>query len=166
LYSAGTARLAPLALADEEAWRVSYEVNVVGPAMVCQAALDHLAPDGMVAFLSSEAADETRWGMGTYAASKAALDTAVRHWRHEHPERRFQRIVMGATMPTDFGNNFTDADLLTVALQRWEQTGIAMTVMETTDVGLHLAELLAVVLAHPEIDVPDLVLDPRGQPWP
>ncbi len=165
LYSAGTARLAPLALADEEAWRVSYDVNVVGPAMVCQAALEHLSPDGLIGFLSSEAAHETRWGMGTYAASKAALDTAVRHWRHEHPDRRFSRIIMGATMPTEFGNNFTDADLLTTALERWEQSGIAPTVMETSDVGQHLAELLAVVLAHPEIDVPDLYLDVWGQPW-
>ena len=36
-----------------------------------------------------------------------------------------------------------------------------MTAMETSDVGQNLAELLGVVLAHPEIDVPDLFLDAR-----
>ena len=105
--------------------------------------------------------DEPEEGLGTYAASKAALDTAIHYWRHEHPDRRFSRIVIGATMPTDFGNNFTDVELLTEALERWAGTGIPMTAMETSDVGQHLAELMAVVLAHPEIDVPDLFLDAR-----
>jgi hypothetical protein len=36
-----------------------------------------------------------------------------------------------------------------------------MTAMETSDVGQHLAEMVGVVLAHPEIDVPDLYLDAR-----
>lgn len=161
LYSAGTAVLAPLGRADAEAWRRSYEVNVVGPALIAQAAVPHMSAEGMIAFLSSEAVHEFRWGMGTYAASKAALDTAIRYWRNEHPDRRFARIVIGATMPTDFGNNFTDVELLTEALERWAGSGIAMTTMETSDVGQHLAELLGVVLAHPEIDVPDLYLDAR-----
>ena len=161
LYTAGAARLAPLESADADAWRVSYDVNVVGPALVAQAALPHMTRDGLIAFLSSEGVHEFRWGLGTYAASKAALDTTITYWRNEHPGRRFSRIVIGATMPTDFGNNFTDVDLLTVALERWMNSGIAMTAMETSDVGQNLAELLGVVLAHPEIDVPDLFLDAR-----
>lgn len=161
LYTAGTAVLAPLGRADADAWRSSYEVNVVGPAMVARAAVPHLSTAGLVGFLSSEAVHELRWGMGTYAATKSALDTAIRYWRHEHPDRRFARIVVGATMPTEFGANFTDAELLTEALERWAGSGISMTAMETSDVGQHLAELLAVVLAHPEIDVPDLYLDAR-----
>jgi len=161
LYTAGTAVLAPLGRADADAWRRSYEVNVVGPALIAQAAVAHMSDAGVIGFLSSEAVHEFRWGMGTYAASKAALDTAIRYWRNEHPDRRFSRIVVGATMPTDFGNNFTDVELLTEALERWAGSGIPMTAMETTDVGQHLAELMAVVLAHPEIDVPDLYLDAR-----
>jgi NADP-dependent 3-hydroxy acid dehydrogenase YdfG len=161
LYTAGTAVLAPMARAGAEAWRRSYEVNVVGPALVAQAAVPHMATGGFVGFLSSESVHEFRWGLGTYAASKAALDTAIHYWRHEHPDRRFSRIVIGATMPTDFGNNFTDVELLTEALEKWAGTGIPMTAMETSDVGQHLAELMAVVLAHPEIDVPDLYLDAR-----
>ncbi len=161
LYSAGTAVLAPLGRADAEAWRSSYEVNVVGPALVAQAAVGHLSDEGLIAFLSSESVHEFRWGLGTYAASKAALNTAIQYWRNEHPDRRFSRVIIGATMPTDFGNNFTDPELLTEALERWSSSGIAMTAMETSDVGRHLAELMGVVLAHPEIDVPDLYLDAR-----
>ena len=161
LYTAGTAVLSPLRDAGADAWRTSYEVNVVGPAMVAQAAVPHMSNEGMVAFLSSEAVHEFRWGMGTYAASKAALDVAITYWRNEHPDRRFSRIVIGATMPTEFGNNFTDMDVLTEALGKWAESGIPMTAMETSDVGLHLAELMGVVLAHPEIDLPDLYLDAR-----
>jgi NAD(P)-dependent dehydrogenase (short-subunit alcohol dehydrogenase family) len=129
--------------------------------MVAQAAVPHMSNEGMIAFLSSEAVHEFRWGMGTYAASKAALDVAITYWRNEHPDRRFSRIVIGATMPTEFGNNFTDMDVLTEALGKWAESGIPMTAMETSDVGLHLAELMGVVLAHPEIDLPDLYLDAR-----
>jgi NAD(P)-dependent dehydrogenase (short-subunit alcohol dehydrogenase family) len=161
LYSAGTAVLAPLVSAGADAWRASYEVNVVGPALVAQAAVPHMSTEGMVAFISSEAVHEYRWGMGTYAASKAALDTAIKYWRNEHTDRRFCRIVMGATMPTDFGNNFVDPELLNTALEKWMADGLTMTAMDTSDVGQHLAELMGVVLAHPEIDVPDLYLDAR-----
>jgi NAD(P)-dependent dehydrogenase (short-subunit alcohol dehydrogenase family) len=162
LYTAGAGALGPIAEADPAVWRRVYDVNVVGPTLVCGAALPALAPDGLVAFMSSEATGETRWGMSAYAASKAALDTAIRFWRHEHPERRFQRIVMGATQPTDFAQGW-DMTLVTTCLDHWTRAGIPMTMMETDDVGRQLAEVLGVVLAHPGIDVPDLRLAPRGE---
>jgi NAD(P)-dependent dehydrogenase (short-subunit alcohol dehydrogenase family) len=164
LYTAGSGTLAPIAVADPEAWRHEYEVNVIGPTLVCAAALPVLAPDGLISFMSSEAASETRWGLSSYSASKSALDTAIRFWRHEHPDRRFQRVVMGATMPTEFGVGF-GAELLDTAIDHWMASGVAMTVMETDDVGRQLAEVLGVILSHPGIDVPDLYLDPRGQAW-
>ncbi len=162
VYAAGVGTLAPIAQADATAWRRDYEVNVIGPTLVCGAALPLLSADGLVAFISSEASAETRWGLSSYSASKSALDATIRFWRAEHPERRFQRIIMGATIPTEFGAGF-GADVLDVAIPRWMSSGVAMTAMETDDVGRHLAEILAVILAHPAIDVPDLCLDPRGQ---
>jgi NAD(P)-dependent dehydrogenase (short-subunit alcohol dehydrogenase family) len=165
LYAAGTAVLRPLGSAEADDYRLAHEVNVIGPAMVAQAALGVLSPDGLLSFISSESAAEVRWGMAAYASSKAALDTAIRYWRHEHPERRFQRVIMGATMPTGFIDLMGASEHLGTAMERWASTGIQMTVMETTDVGRHLAEVLAVVLAHPDIDVPDLYLDPRGASW-
>ncbi|MGP0030475.1 MAG: SDR family oxidoreductase [Acidimicrobiales bacterium] len=164
VYAAGAGTMAPILAADPEAWRVDHAVNVLGPTLVCATALPLLSPDGLLTFVSSESASETRWGMSSYASSKAALDATIRAWRLEHPERRFQRIVMGATMPTDFGLDF-DPDTLGTALERWVASGTSMTAMETDDVGRHLAEFLAVMLAHPAIDVPDVRLAPRGQAW-
>jgi NAD(P)-dependent dehydrogenase (short-subunit alcohol dehydrogenase family) len=164
-HAAGAGTMARIADADPAAWARDYAVNVIGPTRITAAALPHLAPDALVTFLSSESTGETRWGMSAYTASKAALDATIRSWRVEHPERRFQRIVMGATMPTDFGTGFGE-EVLTTAFDRWAAAGVSMTSMETDDVGRHLAETLAVLLAHPDIDVPDLCLDPRGEPWP
>ncbi len=165
VYAAGTGTLARLEDADPDAWQRDYAVNVIGPTLVCGAALAALAPDGLVSFISSEAVTETRWGLSSYAASKAALDATIRSWRVEHPERRFQRIVMGATVGTDFGLGF-DMGLITAGLDRWSAAGVSMTMMDADDVGQQLTEVYAVLLAHPEIDVPDLCLDPRGVPWP
>ena len=58
-----------------------------------------------------------------------------------------------------------DGEVLGTAFERWMASGISMTAMETDDVGRHLSEVLAVLLAHPQIDVPDLTYDPRGEPW-
>jgi NAD(P)-dependent dehydrogenase (short-subunit alcohol dehydrogenase family) len=165
LHSAGAGTLARIEEADADAWRRDYAVNALAPTLITAAALPHLAPDAVVAFLSSESTTETRWGMSAYTSSKAALEATIRSWRVEHPERRFLRIVMGATMPTDFGTSF-DASTLGAAFERWMAAGVSMTAMETDDVGRHLAETLAVILAHPTIDVPELCLDPRGESWP
>jgi NAD(P)-dependent dehydrogenase (short-subunit alcohol dehydrogenase family) len=166
LHTAGGGGLAPIAEADPDEWRRIYEVNVLGPTLVCGAALPALAPDGLIAFMSSEAATaETRWGMSAYAASKAALDTAIRFWRHENPDRRFQRIVMGATQPTDIADSW-DIDRVVTSLEHWKSAGISMAMMETDDVGRQLVEVLGAVLAHPGIDVPDIRLAPRGSAAP
>lgn len=164
LYSAGAGTLAPIIEADPAAWHRDYQVNVIGPTLVCAAALPLLSPDGLVAFLSSEGVTETRWGLSSYAASKSALDATIRAWRLEHPERRFQRIILGPTMPTDFGKGF-EPTVLSTAMGRWIAGGLSMTAMDTDDVGRHLAEVLGVILAHPGIDVPDLRLEPRGEGW-
>ena len=165
LHSAGAGTMTHIEQADADSWAQLYAVNVIGPTVITAAALPHLAPDALVSFLSSESTTETRWGMSAYTAAKAALEATIRSWRVEHPERRFQRIVMGATMPTDFGNGFGEA-VLTTAFDRWAAAGVSMTYMETDEVGRHLAETMAVLLAHPTIDVPDLCLDPRGEAWP
>ena len=162
LYAAGYATLGPQRTSAVDDWMVPYEVNVIGPAMVTQAAIEVLSPDGIVSFISSESAGEVRWGLGPYAASKSALDTSIRYWRHEHPERRFQRVIMGATMPTGFGDLMGASEHLSTALERWAAVGISGTVMHVDDVGRHLAEITALMLAHPEIDLPDIYLDPRG----
>lgn len=165
VFAAGTGAMGRMCEPDAASWAHIYAVNAIGPTLLTAAALPHLAPDGIIAFCSSESTGQTRWGLGAYTASKAALDATIRQWRVEHPERRFVRVQLGATMPTEFGSNF-DGDTLTVAFERWAAAGVSMTFMETDEVGQHLAETFAVLLAHPTIDVPDLFLDAREEAWP
>ena len=165
VYSAGGAVLGPIGDADARQWAADYAVNVIGATQITAAALPHLHPDGLVAFVSSETTSEPRWGMSSYIASKAALDASIRSWRLEHPERRFTRIVMGATMPTDFAVGF-DHQILTTSLHRWRAAGISSTMMATDHVGRQLAGFLALLMTQPELDVPDITLAPRGDPLP
>jgi NAD(P)-dependent dehydrogenase (short-subunit alcohol dehydrogenase family) len=165
LFTSGAGRLTEIAQPDPADWQQAFTVNTLGPVLVTAAALPRINSDAMIAFMSSESAGETRWGMSSYQASKAALDSTVRSWRAEHPERRFLRIVMGATIGTDFGNEF-DATLLERAFERWTADGISSTLMESDAVGRQLADVLAAALAHPTVDMPDLVIDPRGAPIP
>ena len=163
LYTAGSGTLAPVLDADADVWRRAYDVNVVGAMLVCRAALPVLSPDGLISFVSSDSAGAPRWGLGAYASSKSALDSAICSWRLEHPERRFQRIVMGPTFPTEFGSDFGD-EVLRAAFDHWVAAGVEHTLMDTGDVGRQLAEVMAVVLSHPAIDIPDVRLHPRGKP--
>lgn len=164
VHSAGVGELARIDDTDGAEWRRFNDVNVIGPTLVTAAALPYLTADALVAFLSSEVADETRWGMSGYAASKAALDTTIRNWRVEHPERRFMRIAMGATSGTEFGDSF-GRELLTIAFDRWAANGIPLILMDVSAVGCHLADVMALALAHPTIDIPEFNLKPRGQKW-
>lgn len=162
LYTAGSGVLAPVGTSSAEVWRHTFDVNVVGAMLVCQAAVPALAPDGVMSFMSSESTDAPRWGLGVYSATKTALDRAIGAWRLEYPGQRFQRVVMGATFPTEFGAGF-DAGLLDTAFGHWSATGVPSALMDTDDVALELAEMLAVCLAHPAIELPDLTLQPRAQ---
>lgn len=162
LYTAGAGTLAPMSDAGADAWRQAFDVNVVGAMLVCRAALPVLAADGLMSFMSSESVSEPRWGLSAYSASKSALDQAIRSWRLEHPDRRFQRIVMGPTSPTEFATGF-DPGVLGTAFGHWATTGVRSTPMDSDDVGRQLAELMAVALAHPGIDIPDMTFHPRGR---
>jgi NAD(P)-dependent dehydrogenase (short-subunit alcohol dehydrogenase family) len=161
VYAAGVGTLAPLVDAEAEAWARDYAVNVIGATLVGAAALPHLDAHGLMAFVSSDSTEAPRWGLASYTASKAALDATIRSWRLEHPHRRFTRIVMGPTIPTDFGTRFDD-EVLVVAFERWDASAVHSNFMPTEGVGRHLVAVLGTALAHPEIDLPDLALAPRG----
>jgi NAD(P)-dependent dehydrogenase (short-subunit alcohol dehydrogenase family) len=164
VHAVGIGALTRIEHAEAGAWASMYAVNVIAPTLVTAAALPHLSPDAIVSFLSSASTLEPHWGMGLYTASKAALESTIRSWRLEHPDRRFQRVVMGTTVPTDFPAQF-DPELLAVAFDRWERSGLSGGLMNADQVGRHLADTYAVLLTHPEIDVPDITYDGRGKPW-
>ena len=160
VYAAGFGMLQPLTATDPDTWADVYGVNVVGANLAAAAALDHMDRNGLIAFVSSRTTEDANALFASYSASKAALDLCIRAWRVEHPDRRFMRVVMGNTMPTEFGDHM-NLDLIEEALAAWERQAVPGGFMHVDDVGAALAEACAVALDHPDIDFPELKLDAR-----
>lgn len=98
VYAPGVGELVRLKDATVAQWQRSFEVNVLGAALVTAAAVSHLeASKGAAAYLTSVSASMTPpWpGLGTYGVTKAALDKLVEAWRAEHPQVGFTRVVVG-----------------------------------------------------------------------
>jgi len=161
VYVAGYGPLQKIDDCDPDLWADVYRVNVCGANLAAGAALQHMDRDGICSFVSSRTVEDANPFFGAYSASKAALDQCIRVWRLEHPDRRFVRIVMGNTGPTDFANNMGDMDLLGEALEEWGRQAIPGGMMMVDDVGAAMVESLAVALAHPEIDASEIKLDAR-----
>lgn len=158
VHAAGASELRLLADADAETWRRTFEINVIAVNELIKAILPHLAPDAIVGVLSSESAEKPRSGMVPYAASKAALDTALRGWRLEHPEVRFSCLAVGATQPTEFGNGF-EADLLGRVFADWGRHGLLQEAfMGTDDLAGFLVGTLGSALDHLTIGIEHVVL--------
>lgn len=164
LYSAGSAPLRALVDTDADAWQGVLATNVVGANQVIRAAVPRMAPGGVVAVLSSEAAHIPRYGLGAYGASKAAMEASIRTWRIEHPGLRFASVVVGQTFPTEFGDGF-EADVLAAAFEHWGRHGLLQSEFMTPEgVAGVLASTLATALTHPEVGVEDLVLRSPSAP--
>jgi len=164
VYTAGTAHLGRIVDHDVDRWRDVLETNVVGVALVAAAVAPHLAHErGVLLVLSSTIDERERWGLETYGVSKAALNRLVVGLRGEHPDVRFVRATIGNTAGTEFGGNFTDGDLLREAMARWvvsgQHTKAQMPLDGVADV---IVGLLALLHAHPDVDVPKLNLEPPG----
>jgi NAD(P)-dependent dehydrogenase (short-subunit alcohol dehydrogenase family) len=158
VHCAGAAPLRLLVDSDGDDWRRTFAINVVAVNQLVRALLPHMAPGGIVAVLSSEAATRPWTAMVPYAASKAALDTALQGWRLEHPEVRFAGVAVGPTQPTEFGDGF-DPDLLGTAYGDWARHGmLPETFMDTDELAGFLAGTLGAALAHPGIGVEHVVL--------
>jgi NAD(P)-dependent dehydrogenase (short-subunit alcohol dehydrogenase family) len=160
VYVAGYGVLQPLDRTEPDTWSDVYRVNVVGANLAAAAALEHMDRGGLIAFVSSRTVEDANALFASYSASKAALDQCIRVWRAEHPERRFMRVVMGNTAGTEFSDHM-NLDLLGEALDAWERQALPGGLMDVDEVGSALAEALAVVLSHPEIDFGELKLDAR-----
>jgi NAD(P)-dependent dehydrogenase (short-subunit alcohol dehydrogenase family) len=98
IYATGIGPLAPIEAVDAQAWRRTFDTNVIGAAIATAAALPYLkASKGVAAYLSSVSASLTPpWpGLGAYIVSKAALDKLIETYRAEHPALGFTRIIVG-----------------------------------------------------------------------
>ena len=82
VFSTAVSPLAPLDEVSAETWQDVITTNAIAPALVAQAALDHLPDNGVVIFLSSITVGGGHHGLASYGASKAALDRTVRVVAH------------------------------------------------------------------------------------
>lgn len=160
VYVAGYGVLQRLSEVDPDTWQSVFGVNVIGANLATGAAISHMGPDGVVAFVSSRTVEDSSALFATYTATKAALDQSIRNWRSEHPTRRFVRIVMGNTQPSEFHEHM-GLDLMTEAINRWGEQALPSGLMHSDDVGAAMAESLAVTLKYPGIDSSELKFDAR-----
>jgi NAD(P)-dependent dehydrogenase (short-subunit alcohol dehydrogenase family) len=164
LFPVGVTPLHLLTRTTADTWTGAFAANVIGPALVTAAAVRARTEPGLFLYVSSANVAQPLHGMGAYGASKAALEHSLRTWRMEHPEHRFLRLVIGATMPTDIHRDFT-GDALSEVLPKWAGTGVVTAeFMHVDDVGLALAELVEFALTHPKIAVDDVVFNPASPP--
>jgi NAD(P)-dependent dehydrogenase (short-subunit alcohol dehydrogenase family) len=162
IYATGVSPLAPLEEVDAETWQRVIATNSIAPALVTQAALPHLSEDGLVVFLSSITVGGVHFGLGPYAASKAALDRTVRSWRMEQPDTRFVCMAVGDTMDTDFARDF-DMERAAELTPKWVAAAVIYkNHMVSADLGLTIAEFVAMLLAHPGLTIPELTVVPSG----
>jgi len=160
VYVAGYGVLQPLVDTDPVVWTDVFRVNVVGANLATAAAIGHLDRTGLVAFISSRTVEDGNALFASYSATKAALDQCIRIWRVEHPDRRFVRVVMGNTHPTEFADHMRP-ELLGSALEAWERQAIPGGLMDVDEVATALTRALGLALDHPEVDSPELKFDAR-----
>ena len=158
VFAAATARLRTLRSLTADEWATTLNTNLVGVNLTISALVPHLAPHAIVGVLSSESAGRPYYALGAYAASKSAVEDTLRAWRVEHPTARFTTLVVGSTVPTDFGSNF-DPDEMVAAFPVWAAQGNApaefMQCDEVADVAVGLFEVL---LPNPSVGMETIVL--------
>lgn len=101
VYATGVTRFGEMAETTADDWRVLFDTNVIGAALVTSAALPHLAAAaGNAIYLSSHtAAQQPPWtGIGPYICSKVALERMVQCWQQENPLVAFTAIAVGPTV--------------------------------------------------------------------
>ena len=124
VYGVGMSMLKPLADATMDDWRMVFESNVFGAALVVGRAAPHLvAADGRAVVLSSKAVRDPFPDLSLYTTSKIALDGLLRCLPREFPGLLVSRVVIGNTIGTEFADSW-DAAALEAASNRWAESGV------------------------------------------
>ncbi len=95
-----------------------FMTNAVGPIQAARALLPHMAPDGMVAFMSSRMGSVALNQTGNielYRASKAALNSLVRSFAAKLPTPRPVLVLHPGWVRTELGGAGADLDVETSA---------------------------------------------------
>lgn len=169
VYTTGIGPLAPVEKTDADLWRRVMDTNVIGAALVTNAALPHLtASAGTAVYLSTVGASLTpAWpGFAGYHVSKAALEKLVEAYRVEHPSVGFTRFVV-----RDCGGG--DGDSRTEFNNGWDMTYAAEVVPLWGERGYLTGDLLDVSEFLRTLDavlrcggtIPEVTVTPRaGRP--
>jgi NAD(P)-dependent dehydrogenase (short-subunit alcohol dehydrogenase family) len=132
VYSSGMSPLVKFGEASGEQLRAVLETNVVGAAMVAQAAMPHLKESsGRLLLLGSSAVGRPYPGLVAYTTSKAALHELARGIRNEIPWLRVTTFIVGPTT-TEFADTW-DPDLAEATLNRWTLEGYPWGVSTTVE---------------------------------
>lgn len=113
--NAGISELAGLDTIDEAGISHLFMTNAVAPVRAALALRDRLAPDGMVAFMSSRlgsVALATTESLAMYRASKAALNSLTRAMMGRFGDRPVLSFLPGWVV-TDMGGSKADIDIET-----------------------------------------------------
>jgi NAD(P)-dependent dehydrogenase (short-subunit alcohol dehydrogenase family) len=124
VYASGATALTRLADATAVDWRLAFDTNVLGAALVTRAALPHLlATRGRAVYLASIAAwdQPPRLGLGLYMTTKAALEKMIEVWRAENRQVGFTSIVLGDTV-SEFGAGW-DRATTDAFVKEWARRG-------------------------------------------
>ena len=167
VYAAAVGPLVRLKDADGEAWRSTFETNVIGASLVTSAAVSHLeASAGTALYMSTTGASYTPvWpGLALYHVTKAALERLVEAWRAEHPSVGFTRLTVGecsggeGDAQTQFNVGW-DPELRRELVPVWFARNYLSGAMIDVD---HLVTLIDGVLrAGSSLTVPTIVVTPR-----
>jgi len=158
LFTAAIARLRTLRELTPEDWAQTVGTNLVGTNLAISGLLPHLAHRGVVSVMSSESAGTPFWGLGSYAATKSAVEDTMRAWRVEHPAARFVTLVVGTTVPTGFADNFDPAEMA-AAFPIWAAQGKAPSeYMQVDQVADVVVGVFAAMLPNPTVGLETVFL--------
>lgn len=158
VFAAAMARLRPLKDLTAEEWAQTLNTNLVGVNLTISALLPYLSPRALVCVMSSESAGRPFYALGSYAASKSAVEDSMRAWRLEHPSVRFVTLVVGTTIGTDFASNFDHEEMM-AAFPIWAAQGNAPAeMMDCDEVADATVGIFASLLPQRTVGLETLVL--------
>ncbi|EMR90024.1 putative 3-oxoacyl- protein [Botrytis cinerea BcDW1] len=101
--NAGVSRNTPIPDITIDDFNWQYKINVLGPLLLLQAALDYLPHDrsGRIINLGSVSSSEGFWGQTVYGGTKAAVDAMTRTWARELHDRVTVNSINPGPVKTD-----------------------------------------------------------------
>ena len=166
VYTSGMSPLRPLADLSVADWQQVFGVNAIGPNLVIAAALPYLSDDAVVTVFSSDSSLQPRHSLVAYAAAKRALEATLEGWRTELlGGRRFVAVLLGPTMPTEFGDTF-DAETMGATFVHWQRQGFRTGLMNADDVANGLTSCLAAMFAASDFGIETMLLRAPEPPQP